>query len=147
MSETAAIAPFDARSLRALAAPAAPAASRPNQLAALDMQREGAGDVDRAVGQFRDIFLGFMVQAMRDSVPDMGPLPRNTAEKMFESFLDREYVKAMGEQMGDDMITEALRRQLDPRGGVAEKPAGATHAEIEARARSLALPPLPGGEK
>ena len=136
MDPIASTSPIDAATLRSMVGGATP--SRPETLTALDMgQSVESGDTDAAVEQFRDIFLGFMVSAMRETVPESELLPKSSAEKMFESFLDQEYSTALGEQMGEDMITEALRRQLDPGADARE----AKLNEIKERAESMAVPP------
>lgn len=105
------------RSLEAmLAAPGAPApaaAPASRGLAALDMQAGAAGrDPEALLVEFQNILLSEMLKAMRQSVPESGLFEDNTGRELFESFLDEEYIRNLGEQTGGLGLTETLREQL-----------------------------------
>jgi Rod binding domain-containing protein len=90
-----------------------PAPRRPTQLAAFDLGSDlRSGDVDAVLREFQNILLHEMVKAMRDATPKENLFGDNTGREMFESFLDQEYVRVMGERMGSLGLTEALKEQL-----------------------------------
>jgi len=97
---------------RAAGAPR-PAPRRPTQLAAFDLGSDlRSGDTDAVLREFQNILLHEMVKAMRDAVPKENLFGDNTGREMFESFLDQEYVRVMGESMGSLGLTETLKEQL-----------------------------------
>lgn len=103
---------FDPR-LR-LGGPAGSRLGATHQMAALDMA-PGSSDrpsVDQALGLFQNVLVDQMVKSMRAAVPKSGLFGEDSGQDMFQSFLDAEYSKSLGEQMGDLGLTEALKQQL-----------------------------------
>jgi Rod binding domain-containing protein len=101
-------------------------ATEGKQLQAFDLQGpsgHSANDVDAVLNSFQSIFMGEMMKAMRQSVPESGLIEdEGGAREMYQGLLDQEYVSAASDQMGALGLTEALKQQLglDTVSGTAE---------------------------
>lgn len=103
-------------------APAAPATER--------------GELAAAARQFEALVVERMLEAMRATVPDDGPL-RGQNEDLYREMLDREFAGAMVERQGYG-LADALLRQLSPPAGeaAASEPAAVRRALAAYRSAS-----------
>ena len=88
--------------------------SAERSLAALEMApgTTGQTDIDRAIHLFQNVLVEEMVKAMRKATPKAELFGNSTGKEIFESFLDAEYAKALGENLESAGLVDAIKRQL-----------------------------------
>lgn len=85
------------------------------------------GQLREAAKMYEQHFIGQMVRAMRQSVPDGGIVQANFAEKIFREQLDNQYVENWANRGGvglADMIYNHIKEKYFPQGGGVGTPQG-----------------------
>lgn len=67
--------------------------------------------LQKAAKSLEAVFMGQLLKAMRETVPDEGVIPKSEGEQMFTGMLDDEFAKAQSRQSTNG-LGEALFRQL-----------------------------------
>lgn len=93
-----------------LAAMSASRGNLQNQLADMGPREQA----EMVASQFEGIFLGYMLKAMRSTVPDGGLLGDSGPHQMFTEMLDQEYVKEASKQWSFGFHDALVRQILGP---------------------------------
>ncbi|MDD9950733.1 MAG: rod-binding protein [Zetaproteobacteria bacterium] len=72
---------------------------------------DGEKSIEDVAREFESIFLGIVIESMRQSVPTEGLVPKGNAEKIYEQMLDQEYAKSMSET-GQAGLAQMIAKQL-----------------------------------
>jgi Rod binding domain-containing protein len=122
---------YDAQSLSALAGMGSTSYLEAMNLGHIEGDASRRPDVDRMLVEFQGFLVQEMLKTMRAAVPASDLFGENPGREIFESLLDGEYARSIGEKTGGLGLTETLKTQL----GIVDAPEGLPALPITGRDR------------
>lgn len=115
----------------------------------LETQGSAQGKTDpaalkRAAREFEAVFIGLVIQKMRDTIPKSGFLDGGFGEEVFTSLMDQEFAKGLAQEAGGQLADALVRQLMESHAGPGRdtpKPGGShPHQEKTSNPENLLAP-------